>query len=265
MSAIELSAYLLTGALSGLLAGLLGLGGGVIVVPSLILLYGYLGFVTDWIPHMAVGTSLATIIGTGAASTFAHHRRGAVRWDLFLGLAPWIGAGALVGAGIAGVLPQLWLQRLFGVFLLYVGVRMLWRRSGPAAEGKPPGILALGLSGTGIGALSSLVGIGGGTLTVPFLNRSGLDMRRAVATSSACGLPIAVAGAIGFVVAGWSRDGLPIGSTGFVYWPAVGGILLASVPMAPVGARLAHTLPTITLKRIFGVLVLLMGGKLLAG
>jgi uncharacterized membrane protein YfcA len=264
MGAVELSAYLLTGLLAGLLAGLLGLGGGVVVVPSLIVLFGHLGFAHDWIPHLAVGTSLATIIGTGSASVVAHHRRGAVRWDLFLRLAPWIVIGAWIGSAIAGLLTQGWLQRIFGIFLLYVGLRMLWQPATRETGGRRSRA-GLALAGTGIGTLSSLVGIGGGTMTVPFLHRTGLDMRRAVATAAACGLPIAISGAIGFLIVGWGRAGLPAGSTGFVYWPAVGVILLASVPAAPVGARLAHTLPVAILKRIFGVLLLIVAVKLLLG
>jgi uncharacterized membrane protein YfcA len=262
MAAVETIACLAIGVLAGLLAGLLGVGGGVVVVPALILLFGHLGFVPDWAPHLAIGTSLATIIGTGSASVIAHHRRGAVRWDLFRRLAPWILIGAWAGSAIAGLLTQTWLQRIFGVFLLFVGVRMLWRRRAEV-EGEPPGAAGLALAGTGIGAVSSLVGIGGGTMTVPFLHRSGVDMRRAVATSSACGLPIAIAGTLGFLVVGWGREGLPAGSTGFVYWPAVGAILLTSIPAAPIGARLAHTLPVVTVERVFGSLLLLVAAKLL--
>ena len=262
MEMVAFGAYGLTGILSGLLAGMLGLGGGVVIVPTLILVFGFLGFEPDWIPQLAVGTSLATILGTGGASVLAHHRRGAVRWDLFLRLAAWIVLGAWLGAALAGILPALWLQRLFGGFLVFVGGRLLWHRAPPPRE-DPPGRLDFGLAGLGIGTLSSLVGIGGGTLTVPFLVKSGVDMRRAVATASACGLPIALAGALGFLAVGWGREGLPPGSTGFLYWPAVGAILLASVPMAPLGARLAHTLPVDRLRRFFAILVLILGGKLL--
>jgi uncharacterized membrane protein YfcA len=255
MTGLELGAYLATGAAAGLLAGLFGLGGGVILVPALIWVFGHMGVASDWIPHLAVGTSLATIIGTGGASAHAHHRRGAVRWDLFRRLAPGIVLGAWLGAALAGLLPELWLKRLFAVFLLYVGATLLLGSAAPAARALP-GRLGLGLTGVGIGALSALVGIGGGTLTVPFLVRSGLDLRRAVATSAACGVPIAVAGAIGFVVMGWGRAGLPAGATGFVYWPAVLTILLASIPTAPLGARLAHGLPLAVLRRLFALLLL---------
>jgi uncharacterized membrane protein YfcA len=264
MSGAELAAYLVTGLLSGLIAGLLGLGGGIVVVPALMWLFAKLGFAPGWVPHLAVGTSLATIVGTGSASVYAHQRRGAVRWDLFRQLAPWIVLGAWIGSAVAAVLAGGWLRRLFAVFLLYLGTRMLWPGRMPASAGRP-GPVAAGLVGVGIGTLSALVGIGGGTLTVPFLARWGVDMRAAVATASACGVPIALAGALGFIETGWGQEGLPWGSTGFVYWPAVAGILVASVPSAPVGARLAHTLPLPALRRIFAALVFLVAAKLLAG
>lgn len=262
MTGVELAAYLMTGVASGLLAGLFGLGGGVIVVPALIWIFGFTGVASDWIPHLAVGTSLATIIGTGAASARAHHHRGAVRWDLFWRLAPGIVIGAWLGAAFAGQLPELWLKRIFALFLLYVGGQMLLGPGTASVRGLP-GRFGLALVGGGIGALSALVGIGGGTLTVPFLARGGLDLRRAVATSSACGLPIAAAGAIGFMVTGWGREGLPAGSTGFVYWPAVLAILLASIPTAPLGARLAHGLSLGVLRRLFALLLLAVALRLL--
>lgn len=257
----ELAAYLIVGAASGLLAGLLGVGGGVIVVPALILLYAQEWEATEWVPHLAVGTSLAAIVGTGAASARAHHRRRAVRWGLVAGLAPGIVLGAGSGAALAGLIPGPWLKGILACFLIYVGVRMLIhgnaRRGGPLPG--PPGMLA---AGGGIGVLSALVGIGGGTLTVPFLNGRGLDIREAVGTSSACGIPIAIAGAAGFMVVGWGREGLPDWSTGFVYWPAVAGILLASVPTAPLGAHLAQRLPVAWLKRLFGVFLWLVAIRL---
>lgn len=264
MSPTELTAYLGTGVIAGVLAGLLGVGGGVVVVPALVWIFVEAGFVAPWIFHLAVGTSLATLVGTGSASAYSHHRRGAVRWDLVRALVPWIVIGAGLGSAVAGLLDETWLRRIFGSFLLYVGMRMLW----PSKKGEVrglPGILGMGLTGTGIGSLSALLGIGGGTLTVPFLVRFGVDMRRAVATSSACGPPLALAGALGFIATGWGREGLPVGSTGFVYWPAVAGILLASAPAAPLGAHLAHSLPLAVLKRVFGVLLLVVGTKLLLG
>jgi len=264
MSILDLAGFLLTGVLSGLLAGLFGVGGGVIVVPALILLFGHLGVGGDWVAHLAVGSSLAAIVGTGAASALAHHRRGGVRWDLAARLAPGIVLGAWLGAVLAGALPELWLKRVFAAFLAYVGVRMLAPVS--ARGGRPlPGSLGLAAVGGVIGTLSGLVGIGGGTLTVPFLSAHGIPLRQAVGTSAACGLPIALAGAVGFLAVGWGREGLPPWSTGFVYWPAVGLVLLASIPSAPWGARLAHALPVETLKRAFGILLLVMAVYLALG
>jgi uncharacterized membrane protein YfcA len=264
MPILDLLGFLLTGVLSGLLAGLFGVGGGTIMVPALIFLFGHLGIGGEWVPQLAIGTSLATIIGTGAASALAHHRRGAVRWDLVADLAPGIVLGTWAGAVVAGWLPGLWLKRLFAAFLTYVGVRILVPGR-PVVHRPMPGRAGLWAVGGGIGALSALVGIGGGTLTVPFLARCGLDLRQAVGTSAACGLPIAIAGAIGYMVVGWDRAGLPAASTGFVYWPAVLLMLLASMPTAPLGARLAHTLPVALLKRAFGIFLLLIAARLAFG
>jgi uncharacterized protein len=258
---LELLAYLAIGATSGLLAGLFGVGGGVIVVPALILLFTQIGMVPEWIPHLAVGSSLAAIVGTGAASTFAHDGRGAVRWDLVARLAPGIVLGAWFGAALAGIIPELWLTRLFALFLTYVGIRMLVPRK-IRHERTLPGSGGMWAAGGGIGTLSALVGIGGGTLTVPFLGSRGIDMRTAIGTSAACGIPIALAGAVGFMVVGWGREGLPGASTGFVYWPAVGAILLSSMPAAPLGASLAHRLPVGLLKRMFAVFLLLIALRL---
>jgi len=262
MSWFELAAYLGTGVVAGVMAGLMGVGGGIVVVPALIWIFGGAGFSADWVVHLAVGTSLATLIGTGSASAYSHHRRGAVRWDLFRILVLWLVIGAWVGSAVAGLLDSTWLRRLFGLFLVYVGMGMLFKHTRDDTSGLPD-TFGLGLIGTGIGSISALVGIGGGTLIVPFLTHSGLDMRRAVATSAACGPLIALAGVLGFIAIGWGKDGLPPGSTGFVYWPAVAGILLASIPVAPFGARLAHSLPLPLLRRIFAVLVLVAAAKLL--
>ncbi|NEX20626.1 sulfite exporter TauE/SafE family protein [Thiorhodococcus mannitoliphagus] len=263
MSVPEALSYLLVGGLSGLLAGLFGVGGGAVIVPALILIFTHIQLATEWIPHLAIGTSLATIIGTGAASTLAHHRRNGVRWDLFAQLTPGIVLGALAGASLVAFIPDLWLKRLFAAFLGFVGLKMLSSRSPILETPRPmPGRLGLGGVGGAIGMLSALVGIGGGTITVPFLNSRGIDMRKAVGTSAACGLPIAIAGTIGFVIAGWGRIGQTALGSGFVYWPAAITILVASMPVAPLGARLAHQLPVPVLKRIFGGLLILVAIEL---
>lgn len=263
MTPIEIPAYIAVGALAGVLAGLLGVGGGVVIVPALIAVFSQAQLSGDWIPHLAVGTSLTTIIGTGAASTLAHQRRGSVRWDLFLKMAPGIVIGAWLGAAIASSIPDLWLKRLFAVFLGTVGIKMLLGGQHANASARAlPGGMGLTATGSGIGLVSALVGIGGGTMTVPFLSSRGIDIRHAVGTSAACGLPIAVAGAIGFAITGWGRVDLPPLSSGFIYWPAVFIILAASIPTAPLGARLAHSLSVAMLKRIFGVLLILVAARL---
>ncbi|NEV60709.1 sulfite exporter TauE/SafE family protein [Thiorhodococcus minor] len=263
MTLLEIPAYIAIGALAGVLAGLLGVGGGAVIVPALIVVFAEAQLSGDWIPHLAVGTSLTTIIGTGAASTLAHQRRGSVRWDIVLKMAPGIVAGAWLGAAIVSYIPDLWLKRLFAVFLGTLGIKMLLSGQPAGARGAAlPGSMKLTATGGGIGLLSALVGIGGGTMTVPFLSSHGIDMRQAVGTSAACGLPIAVAGAIGFAIAGWGQLDLPPLSSGFIYWPAVVIILIASIPAAPLGARLAHSLPITILKRTFGVLLILVAAHL---
>lgn len=261
---LDVFGFLVTGALAGLLAGLFGVGGGIVIVPALVLLLGHAGTDGGWIPHLAVGSSLASIVATGAVSALAHHRRGAVRWDIVAALTPGILIGAWCGAALAGALPERWLILLFAAFLVFVGIRML-RPTSAQPAGSLPGRIALAAVGAGIGTVSALVGIGGGTMTVPFLASRGLDLRAGVGTSAACGPPIALAGAIGFIVVGWGREGLPPGSSGFVYWPAVGLILLASLPAAPIGARIAHTLPVAGLRRMFALLILTMAAYLALG
>jgi len=253
--------YIATGALAGVLAGLLGVGGGIVIVPALIWVFTLEGMNPDWIPQLAVGSSLATIVGTSIASVRAHHRRGAVRWDLVRQLTPGILIGAGSGALVAGFIPGLWLKRIFTVFLLVVAWRMLTSPDSTTRYALP-GRAGMSAAGSGIGMLSALVGIGGGTLTVPFLVGGGTEPRKAVATSSACGLPIALAGAAGFAAVGWGVPDLPAAATGYLFWPAIGAILLTSIPTAPLGARLAHAVPAGTLKRVFAILLFAAGIKL---
>ena len=256
MTALAWWGVLATGAVAGVLAGMLGIGGGAIVVPALLWLLGTADAADPWLAQRAIATSLAAIVGTGVAATLAHQRQGAIQWRLCGQLLPGLLLGAWLGAALAGVLPGGWLRRLFGAFLLYTGVLML--RPVATVRTVPwPGRGTVALAGGAIGALSALLGIGGGTLTVPYLLRHGVALRAAVATSSAGGVAIALAGVAGFAFHGWSRTDLPAHSLGFVYWPAALVILLASVPAAAFGARLAHRLPVATLKRAFALLLLL--------
>jgi len=261
---LALIAYLTTGAVAGLLAGLLGIGGGALIVPALIAIFSYLHLDSTWAPHLAVTTSLATIIATGSVSAYSHHRRGALDWAIFRVLGPALLIGAGIGACFGGEITPLWLQRLFALFLFYSGVRMLARQPRTATKPLPTRPRLLG-TGIGFGALSALLGVGGGVLVVPFLARHGIDLRRAVGTASACGVPIAAAGSLGFILAGWGRSGLPAQSLGFLYWPAAVAIVATSMPFANLGARLAHRLPTQALKRVFALLLLLVGVGLIRG
>jgi uncharacterized membrane protein YfcA len=212
--------------------------------------------------HLAIGTSLATIVLTSLSSIRAHHQRGAVLWPVVGRLTPGIIAGAWLGAAVAHLLPTVALRTIFGLFELAVAAQMALGVSA-APHRQLPGLAGSSFAGGLIGSVSAIVGIGGGTLTVPFLSWCNVEMRRAVATSAACGLPIALAGAIAFMVAGWNHPALPGASSGYLHWPAVLGIGLTSVLFAPLGARLAHTLPAYTLRRIFALFLALLGIRML--
>jgi uncharacterized membrane protein YfcA len=254
--------YALTGAFAGFAAGLLGVGGGLIIVPALVFAFTAQGLAPSVLVHLAIGTSLATIVVTSISSMRAHHRHGAVQWKVFRQLTPGIVVGALIGAAIADALPSQQLRMIFGVFELLVAVQMgvAWRTS-PHRD--LPGTWGLHGAGTVIGAVSSVVGIGGGTLTVPYLVWCNVGMRQAVATSSATGFPIAVAGAIGFVATGWYEAALPPLASGYLYWPAFAGIAATSLLFAPIGARLTHQLPVPVLKRVFAVFLAILGVRML--
>ncbi len=256
--------YLAIGAVAGVLAGLLGVGGGLLIVPTLVFVFRQHGMAEAPIVHLAVGTSLATIVFTSISSVRAHHKRGAVMWPVVARLAPGLIAGGLLGAAIADQLPTPVLARVFGVFELIIAAQLMLNRR-PKPQRQLPTTAGMFAAGGVIGTLSSIIGIGGGSLTVPFLVWCNQDVRRAVATSSACGLPIAFGGAIGFIVAGWGDAGLPQWALGYVYPPALLGVTLASVPFAPLGARLAHTLPTASLKKVFALLLVGLGVKMLLG
>ncbi len=258
----NLGLFLLLGSVAGLLAGLLGVGGGLIIVPVLLWLFRAEGMAPAVVVHLAVGTSLATIVVTSLSSSVAHHRRGAVRWPLAGWLSPGIVLGAWVGVGLADLLPALWLQRAFAGFAILIGLQMAFGVDA-GVRGTFPGKWGMTLAGGVIGIVSVMVGIGGGSLTVPFLCRGGVPMRNAVATSSACGVPIALAGTMGFVIVGWGGAALPSGSMGFVYWPALLGIVPFSILFAPLGVKMAHSLPIGVLRRLFALLLVVVGGRLL--
>lgn len=261
---MELILYLVLGAVAGTLAGLLGVGGGLLIVPVLAWMFLLQGHSPEVLMHMAVGTSLATIVMTSISSVRAHHGRGAVLWAAFARLAPGIVFGAWLGVMLAGSLRGDTLRQVFGVFELLVAVQMWINRPVPPHRALP-GAAGMGLAGMVIGAVSAVVGIGGGTLTVPFLQWCNVAMRQAVATAAATGLPIALAGAVGYVVAGWGNPALPGMATGYLYWPSFLGIVAASVLFAPLGAYWAHRLPARQLKRFFALFLAMLGIWMLFG
>ncbi len=257
--------YPLCGAFAGLMAGLLGVGGGLIVVPVLASVFHWQGLAPLHTMQLALGTSLLTMVATALSSTLSHHRRGAVDWPGFRGLAPGMVIGTWLGAGLADRLGSTDLRLGFGLAEMLLGLYM-WRRPTRAADAiphSPARSRARSLAGLSIGSLSALAGIGGGTLTVPYLLRHGLGMARAVGTSAACGVPIAVFGSLSYLYWGWGTPGLPDRAWGYLYWPAALGILVASVSFAPLGAALAHRLPAALLQKGFAVLLLLLGAKML--
>ena len=256
--------FILLGVFAGLIAGLLGVGGGLIIVPILITIFQSQNIADPVIVHLAIGTSLASIVFTSISSVLAHQRKEAVLWPIFLKLTPGIIIGAGLGAGIAEILPNDALRRIFGLFELYVAVQMTLNIK-PKPQREFPGAWGAFGAGNAIGAISALVGIGGGTLTVPFMTWCNIAMRNCIATSAACGLPIAVAGAAGFMMTGWNNSNLPDHSWGYIYLPALLAIVCSSVLTAPVGAMLAHKLPTGRLKQIFALLLYLLSARMLLG
>jgi uncharacterized membrane protein YfcA len=262
----SLIVFLVTGACAGVLAGLFGVGGGLIMVPALAFVLPMIGAPADAYMQMAIGTSLAVIGATSISSTLSHHRRGGVAWPIFWRLAPGLVIGALVGAGIADQLSGVALKRIVGVGALLVSAQMAFGLK-PQAHDHATRPHAAELLGAGaiIGMLASLIGIGGGSLTVPYLSLRGVHIRRAVGTSAACGMPIAWGGAIGFVHHGWGHAGLPAHSIGYVSLAAFAGLAVASVVTAPLGARLAHGLSPVLLSRAFAALLAGIGIKMLIG
>ncbi|HTT07963.1 MAG TPA: sulfite exporter TauE/SafE family protein [Gammaproteobacteria bacterium] len=256
--------YALVGVAAGFFGGLFGLGGGIVVVPALYFLFKAAAFHPEVMMNMSVGTSLATAVFTATTSTWAHHRRGAVQWPVVRRLAPGVLAGGLLGAFVAGGIPANGLRVFFGLFEIAVAWQLLRNWRPKSGRGLPSTAVMIAVGGV-FGALSALLGIGGGTLTVPFLFWCNIGMRESVATSAAVGLPITLAGAVGHVLAGWGQSGLPPGSTGHLYWPALAAIAATSIFAAPLGAKLAHALPVDTLKRAFAVVVAVVGVRMLWG
>ena len=274
---MELLIFLIIGALAGFAAGLFGVGGGTIIVPLLFIVFTQMGYPTDVVMHLALGTSLATIIITSISSLMAHNKKDGVLWSVFKNLTPGMALGSFFGAGIAGQISGLYLQLIVGVFLLWVAFNMFISGKKKAAvnannvgntnnvsnahddnmalPSKPKQLAAGGV----IGIASAIFGIGGGSLTVPYLTRYGVVMQKAVGTSAACGLPIAIAGALGFMIFGIQQAVTVPNTIGFVHIYAFLGISIMSFFTAKVGAKVAHMLSSELLKRCFSVLLFAVG------
>ena len=257
-----LPVLLALGLVIGFLAGLLGIGGGMTLVPLLTIIFTAQDFPATHIVHMAVGTSTATMVFTAISSVRAHHGKGAVLWPVVAAMAPGIVLGSLVGPQIAGALPGRVFAAVFGLFVWFAATRMLIVNA-PRPGRELPGKLPLFGVGAGIGAISSLLGAGGGFVSIPYLGRHNVRIQSAVATSAALGLPIAVAGTIGFILAGLRQPGLPPWSAGYVYLPAMAAIVVASMLAAPAGASLAHRWPAVKLRRAFAALLYALGAYML--
>ena len=268
---MELIIFLIIGALAGFAAGLFGVGGGTIIVPLLFIVFTQMGYSPDNIMHLALGTSLATIIVTSISSLMAHNKKGAVMWPVFKNLTPGMAIGCFFGAGIAGAISGGHLQIIVGTFLLWVAYKMFFGGKKQVAShvnnssnandantelpSKPKQLAAGGV----IGIASAIFGIGGGSLTVPYLTRYGVVMQKAVGTSAACGLPIAIAGALGFMVFGMQQQVDVPNTIGFVHIYAFLGISIMSFFTAKLGAKVAHILSPQLLQKCFAVLLTVVG------
>lgn len=254
--------YPLLGIFGGFVAGLFGVGGGLTLVPFMYMLFVAQGFPVEHVMHLALGTSMATIVFTSISSMRAHHAHGAVRWEIVRTMAPGLVLGTFGGSLVAGQVPTGPMTAIFVVIVYYASLQMILDFK-PHAHRQMPGAWGRFLVGGLIGVVSSLVAAGGGFLSVPFMLFCNVAIHQAVGTSSALGFPIAVAGAIGYILAGAGDAGLPPYTFGYIYLPAFVGIVVMSITMAPVGARLAHKLPVKKLKRAFGGFLALLATKML--
>ncbi|NVK86768.1 MAG: sulfite exporter TauE/SafE family protein [Gammaproteobacteria bacterium] len=258
---MEWLVYLITGAVAGVMAGLLGIGGGFVIVPALVFLLPQFGVDSAIVMHVAVGTSLATIVVTASSSLWAHHKRQGVNWVMFRRLSPGIVVGALLSGWLADQLATQWLALIFGCGAMLMSLQIVLAQQ-PQPRAQPPSFITQSLVATLFGSASGLVGIGGGSLVVPYLHYLGERMTVCIGTAASCGLPLALAGSISFAWAG-SDAPVPQFSLGYIYLPAFLGIIIASTATAPLGAKLAHVLPAPLLKKIFAVFLAIVGAQII--
>ena len=254
--------YLALGAVVGFFAGLLGIGGGAIIVPLLVMLFTAQGLPKMHLLHLAVGTSMASILFTSASSVRAHAVRGVLRWDIAAKMTPGILGGGLAGAYLTRYFSTFGFAVFFAAFVYVAAGNMLIDRR-PKARRDLPGMIGMSVVGAAIGGFSALAAIGGAVMTVPFLLYCNVPLLQAIGTAAMIGFPIALAGSVGFMLTGYGAAGLPPYSAGYVYLPALVGLSVASILFAPVGAALAHRMPTAQLKRVFAVLLLVLATRML--
>ncbi len=259
---ISAAIYLAVGAVGGFLAGMLGVGGGILIVPMLGYVFLQQGYSAESIMHLAVGTSMATITITSLSALRAHHRRGSVVWPLFRKITPWLALGAIAGGLSAGHFSTKQLLTLLAVLEVIVAVQLILNVT-PAPKPRSLGAGEAAVAGAAIGGVSTMAGVGGGVLLVPLFLFLSVPMRQAVGTSSACGFPISLIGTLVFLSYGFTSDAGEAGSVGYVHIPAFLGIAVASVVTAPLGVAAAHRLPLPWLRRIFAVFLLALAMRML--
>ncbi|WP_321467825.1 sulfite exporter TauE/SafE family protein [Halarcobacter sp.] len=254
--------YILLGCFVGIAAGLLGIGGGGIIVPSLTVIFLMQGMEQENIMHMALGTSMATIVITSVSSFRAHNKKGGVLWNVFKMMAPGIIIGTFLATFLASILSSFYLAVFFSIFMAYVSIQMFLNKK-PKPSRKLASSKTQFSAGTIIGAISAMVSIGGGSLTVPYLLWQNVELKKAIGTSAAIGFPIAVSGTLGYIINGWSNTDLTHYTLGFVSLPAFFFIAICSYLTAPIGVKLAHTLPVGIVKKIFALLLISLSLKML--
>ena len=255
--------FLLLGLFVGVMAGLLGIGGGAIMVPILTSLFLLQGVPAEKVVHLALGTSMASIVATSFASLRAHHARGGVIWDIVKRMTPGIILGTFCATFLASYISSFYLAVFFALFMAFVAAQMFINKK-PKPGRELPGNAGLLAVGSGIGAISALVSIGGGSLMVPYLTRQNVDIKKAIGTSAAIGLPLSITGTLGYLINGWAHSSPENYTFGFIYLPAVILISVAGFFTAPLGAKLAHKLPVTVLKKCFGLLLILLSVKMLS-
>ena len=254
--------FLALGSFIGFMAGLLGIGGGGIMVPVLTTIFLQQGIALENVVHLALGTSMASIIITSISSLRAHHLKGGVIWDVVKGMSLGILVGTYLATLLVSHISSIYLALFFSVFMAFVSIQMFLNKK-PKPSRELAGNIGLSIAGSGIGAISALVSIGGGSLTVPYLSWQNIDLKKAIGTSAAIGFPISIAGTLGYVINGWENTSVENLTFGYVYLPAVLIISIASFFTAPYGVKLAHSLPIHTLKKIFAILLIILSIKML--